>query len=491
MTWDCPARALHGRLTGTELSHAAFIHQIWVILAPMSRRGPRAASNAAEALRNNPLDTLERARQQYGDIVQLAERAVFSRTEDCAGTFAVFGSTNAESVLTDSETFVRPPSLAARLGLPAQLRNLSSGLFSMNAPHHRRHHALLAPLLTTGASRSYRDAIVAGCEAFLETWQPDQSVEMLNEMRRLSVEISSRLFFGSPPAGPTGIDGLVQRLLLLRRLHPIFSSQAAQDEIHVAMAETGARLDCALRTRVRELGQPGAVMACLVARMAQRRDGDRPALSEDELVAHAHALFLAACEPMAVTLTWALILLSQFPALRDELATHLDRGVSGAGSAELIDGVLLETLRLLPPSALLVRATRRETRLFGRSLPANAEVLLSPYVAHRDARVFDRPRAFDIARWQGSKPKQFEYFPFGAGERACLGRPLAMLAQRTALELILRRYSPTLIGDQAIGWHIAVVLAPATEVAMTTGRASSVRPGGRIGGPLRQLLELD
>ena len=81
----------------------------------------------------------------------------------------------------------------------------------------------------------------------------------------------------------------------------------------------------------------------------------------------------------------------------------------------------------------------------GHDIPAGSLILMSQWVMHRDPRFWPEPERFDPERWRdpAGRPR-FAYFPFGAGNRVCIGESfawneaiviLAALAQRWRLAL--------------------------------------------------------
>ena len=58
-----------------------------------------------------------------------------------------------------------------------------------------------------------------------------------------------------------------------------------------------------------------------------------------------------------------------------------------------------EVLRLYPPVWLLTRAVTDDTELGGHRLNAGTMIVFSPYLVHRDPRLFAEPDRFDPDRW--------------------------------------------------------------------------------------------
>ena len=191
--------------------------------------------------------------------------------------------------------------------------------------------------------------------------------------------------------------------------------------------------------------------------------------------------------------------LSQLPVLRRELRQELEQTSPAKPQRStkpvpitLLDSVINETLRLLTPNALMARVTAQPARLAGVLLPAGCEILLCPFLAHRDADRFPQPSEFRLSRWRGARPSPFEYFPFGAGGHSCVGRQLAIYLIRAALTSLLRRYELVLGGDQEIDWRIDIMFMPRNEPTMTVEPpgATNLR-AGKLLGPVSDLVKLD
>jgi cytochrome P450 len=129
--------------------------------------------------------------------------------------------------------------------------------------------------------------------------------------------------------------------------------------------------------------------------------------------------------------------------------------------------------------------------LGGLSLPAHTEVILCPLLSQRESAVFDQPQSFLPRRWRVARPTPFEYFPFGAGGHACVGRSLAMDMMRTVLAFIVDRFDTLLDVDQAIDWRLHVMFMPRAEIAVRFVPAGAKGKGGHWSGPVTGLVSLE
>jgi cytochrome P450 len=79
-------------------------------------------------------------------------------------------------------------------------------------------------------------------------------------------------------------------------------------------------------------------------------------------------------------------------------------------------------------------------RRSGVPLRPGDRVACSPYMTHHLPHLYPEPERFDPGRWSTIDPGPYEYLPFGAGPRFCLGYSLAMTGIKVALALILQRW---------------------------------------------------
>jgi cytochrome P450 len=112
--------------------------------------------------------------------------------------------------------------------------------------------------------------------------------------------------------------------------------------------------------------------------------------------------------------------------------------------------VFNEALRLYPPAWIMARDVLQVDEIEGWHIPAGSLIFLSPYVTHRRAEDWGDPLAFNPLRFSpgnsAGRPR-FAYFPFGGGQRQCLGKNFALIEAQLALPLMVRKYRFSLAGQ--------------------------------------------
>jgi len=181
--------------------------------------------------------------------------------------------------------------------------------------------------------------------------------------------------------------------------------------------------------------------------------------ADDFVVDNCKNIYFAGHETSAVTATWCLMLLAAHPEWQDRArAEVLD--VCGAGAPDFdaiarmrtVHAVVLETLRLFPPSSFVVREAFRDMQLGRLRAPRGTYLFVPVSTMHHDASLWGpAARRFDPGRFRDGvaaackHPQAF--MPFGLGARTCLGQNLALVEVKALVALVLARFAVALSPD--------------------------------------------
>ena len=185
-----------------------------------------------------------------------------------------------------------------------------------------------------------------------------------------------------------------------------------------------------LRERLSSHDDPGDLLSALL-----QNDVKRPPDQEvrDQII----TFLMAGHETTAVALSWTWYLLSQDPEVENrffkELATVLEGRtptIEDFPKLRFTEAIVMESMRLYPPVWALIHRSVQDCEIAGYRVKRGAQLIVSQWVVHRDARFYDEPLRFNPDRWTEEFSKRlprYAYFPFGAGPRACIGKSFAMM----------------------------------------------------------------
>ena len=210
-----------------------------------------------------------------------------------------------------------------------------------------------------------------------------------------------------------------------------------------------------LRERREIEAETGAGPDDLMHRLICARDPDTgQTMNDEQLVDNLLTFYLAGHETTARALAWTLYLISLSPGWAATLEEEIAR-VTGGGPLEsahlerlvLVQQVLKESMRLYPPVPMISRQCVAATRLDAVDIEPGATVVMPIYAMHRHAKRWEDPDVFDPARFapeREAKMARYQYLPFGAGPRICIGMAFAMLEGTAMLATLLQkaRFAP-------------------------------------------------
>jgi cytochrome P450 len=337
-------------------------------------------------------------------------------------------------------------------------RLIGDGLLLVEGEAWRRARRTLAPLFAPRRLATTVRRMDAISSARADAWlaKGDDALVLVDrEMTRVTFEILSATLFSDELGGD--LAGFEQALLR-------FSQTAARvDPLDVVGAPSW------LPRVGRIMGEPALryfeemVAGLVSARRALLSGGEAPddltsaliraqdpetgvGLSDREVAANILTFILAGHETTARTLGWTLHLLSHAPDVADRVAAEgraLDLSDPGwMETAPWTRAVLEEAMRLFPPAPLLTREALGEDEVSGVKVRKGTQVLISPWVLHRHALLWEDPSAFRPERFlPGAREgiDRFAYIPFGAGPRICIGASFAMQEAVLILSAIIRR----------------------------------------------------
>lgn len=107
-----------------------------------------------------------------------------------------------------------------------------------------------------------------------------------------------------------------------------------------------------------------------------------------------------------------------------------------------LDACLKECMRLIAPVPAISKTLAQDTKICGHTIPKGLTVILHLFYMHRNPNLYPDPLSFRPERFMSVNDKSaFNFVPFSAGPRNCIGQKYALLEVKIFLTLALLRYS--------------------------------------------------
>jgi cytochrome P450 len=206
---------------------------------------------------------------------------------------------------------------------------------------------------------------------------------------------------------------------------------------------------------VRDRGPGGGADDFLGKLIRSLNERFEPPEAEALAIDNAATFYLAGHETTANAVTWTIFCLSEQPALQEQAAEEAAAALASGGDdadlpnrLPLLRRVVEESLRLYPPAPRMDRQAVDRDRLGDAAVEPGDIVSVWPWLVHRSRRLWDEPDLFDPNRFLPERREgrhRFQYIPFGAGPRTCVGARFATAEALTILSHWLSgwRFAPS------------------------------------------------
>lgn len=363
---------------------------------------------------------------------------------------------------------------------------LGDGLFVSDGALWKERREYCAPAFEANRLPDFASVMVESAQEMADRWAtmpPGSTVDMLNEMARLTSLIIGRTVFGDDTTDEEAaqvVDGFSTYQKAIEQMN-------WADTFGLPYLRWLSNPLSRMRTQ-RSAAKIHEVIDRIIERHKARQDSDRVTLLSMLLDGHPgsrgekrcplHALgarneaivmFMAGHETTANSLAWAWYLLDHSPRAADRLHEELDR-VLGGRAPTLADvpklsytrAVFEETMRLYPPVPVLSRQARAGDEIRGKTLQKDSIILVIPWLLHRHELFWEKPNQFIPERFlpEQPRPDKFVYLPFSVGHRVCLGMRFGLTEGILCLATLAQRFRANLHPGHAVDIECRLTLRP-------------------------------
>lgn len=387
---------------------------------------------------HTPLQFLEQCGRQFGDafLVQLAGYGKFVMLSSPAAVRDVFHGDGDVLHSGEGNEFLIPT-----VG--------PTSVLVLDGDPHMRQRRIQLPPLKGERMRSFFDSMQAATLEAVRAWPLDRPFGVIEWMQQITLRVICEAVLGLKAGRQRDeLENQIQRLLaqsrsrytiVLAKFLPLnFLQKIRWLPFYRQMSALDATIYSHIKARRRESAEARGenVLGDLLA--ASHEDGQP--LADNEIRDSLMTLLLAGHDTTSIALSWALEQIVPRTDVVIRITDELRRVTGGLppsaeqlGRLEYLDAVIRESLRVRTILPFVVRLTKRAFVADGREYPPGVLLCPSNHLVHRRADLYPNPAVFRPERFLQRKYAGHEWFPFGGGNRTCLGMAFALYEMKVVL----------------------------------------------------------
>jgi len=357
---------------------------------------------------------------------------------------------------------------------------LGEGLLTSEGEHWKFQRRAASPAFRIDALRAIAPAFTSSAETTADRMIAAAArgpVDVMSEMQHATLDVIVETILGGadPDFGYNRIAGTVEDYMKTMGKPDMLDMFGAPTWIPRPWGGKGRRAASGLKqsavNAIERRRASGETRNDLLGLLLAARDPETGrGLSEDELRDNVVTFIGAGHETTALALTFALYLIANAPEIQDRLVREA-REVCGDSpiDAAMIDAmpfheqVIKETMRLYPPVSIIDRVAAADIDFGDVHVKKGDFAFALIYIMHRHRRLWEQPERFDPDRFSEERAKgisRFQYMPFGAGPRICIGMKFAYMEAIAILATLVRRLRFLPNADHKVEPNIRITLRP-------------------------------
>lgn len=363
---------------------------------------------------------------------------------------------------------------------------LGEGLLTSEGEFHDRQSRIIQPAFHRKMIGSYASTITEYTIRLMAGWQEGMRLDMMKEMMKVSTSIAGKTFFSIDleSQAPQINQALATASSLFGRISVPFSEWLLRLPLPgtLKFLKAKALLDKTIYKiiddRKRSAIDNGDLLSLLLR--SQNEGGADKGMSDKQIHDEVLTLFLTAFDTTSIALTWTWYLLFRHPEVRARLHAELDTVLQGrtpvaedVGQLKYTRMVMGESMRIYPPIYIIAREALNDFSIDKYRIPRGALMLMSPYLIHRDPRFYPEAEKFNPDAWESysyQENAKYQYFPFGAGPRSCIGQNYAWMEGVLVLATIAQRWQMQLVPGHPVRLQQRINLRPKYGMLMELQR---------------------
>lgn len=345
-------------------------------------------------------------------------------------------------------------------------------IFLLHGNKHKRERKLLMPPFHGDRMKSYGEIIQQTTVELASKINKNTEFCMQDLTTDISLEVILKAVFGlQTPQKVERFKTCIHQFV--SKGHPaLFFSKALQRDFAgigpwSKFQQSKLQFDSLIYDEISLRKQSNKTGHDILTMMMESRYEDGERMSDRQLRDELVSLSFAGHETTAIALAWAFYHLFSSQDILNKLKLSIkDLDPESIVKLPILKSICKEALRLYPVITDVIRVCQKPFKFGEFTLPAGTAVAAATCIVHHDHKIYSNPLEFKADRFLNHTFKPWEYFPFGGGNRRCIGAAFAEYEMALVLATIIYNFELTLIDQSIKPIRRNVTMGPDTGVRM-------------------------
>jgi cytochrome P450 family 110 len=394
-----------------------------------------------------PVDYLEDHSRQFGDIFAVG-------SEEYPFVYVSHPKAIQDLFSTDSNLFES----GRGNGVLGFLLGANS-LILLDGELHQRQRKLLMPPFYQERLRTYNQTIYEIARTVTDSWREGQTIRVRSYMQEITLRVILQVVFGLQQGQHYDQIREILTTLLETIGSPLSSTMLFFPQLRKDWGNWSPwgrflrykqQVDELLKQEIQERRrQDNTGRDDILTLLLATTDEDGQPMTDEEIRDELMTLLVAGHETTASALSWALYWVNALPDIKDKIRfeiSNLGGEPSALAKLPYLSAVCSETLRIYPIALFTFpRTLKAPFDLMGYHFQTGTTFAPCIYLVHHREDIYPEAHKFKPERFLERQYSPYEYFPFGGGNRRCIGMGLALLEMKLVLASIVSRFELALI----------------------------------------------
>lgn len=359
-----------------------------------------------------------------------------------------------------------------------------NSILLLDGDRHKQERKLLMPPFHGDRMQSYGKLIVEITRQVMSGWRVGEPFRVRSATQEMTMGVILNAVFGLSDGeryqqvrqvmgnvlDATG-SPLTSSLLFFKILQQDWGSWSPWGRFLRQRAKLDELLYAEIRERRENLDSSRTDILTL---LLLARDENGEPMTDEQLRDELMTLLLAGHETTATALAWALYWIHKLPKVRQRLRQELDELGENPDAMAIVklpylNAVCQETLRIYPVALITFpRIVKSSLEVMGQTFGEKTWLAPCIYLTHHREDLYPEPNQFKPERFIERQYSPYEFYPFGGGNRRCLGLALAMYELKLAIATIVSEIDLELPDERPVKpIRRGVTLAPSNNLQLS------------------------